>query len=46
MWKWRPIVYKMTHSLAVLVSEPWAPEAYASYYQRVLLEYVVLCYTV
>ena len=35
----------MMHSLAVLVSKPWAPEAYASCYQKVL-EYVVLCYTV
>lgn len=39
-------MYMMTHSLAVLVSEPWVPKAYASYYQKVLLEYVVLCYIV
>ena len=28
VWKWRPTVYMMTHSLAVPVSVPWAPEAY------------------
>ena len=46
MWKWRPTVYMMTHSLAVPVSVPWAPEAYASDYQKVLVAYAVLCYTV